>query len=271
MAPLCLKPAFAPRLAPAIAVVAAALVLCASCLRGQNAAPSAQTPVRPVLVELFTSEGCSDCPPADELLARLDQMQSIPGVQPIVLSEHVTYWNRDGWHDRFSFDAIDERQHQYAQQFSLNDVYTPQMVVDGTEQFVGNDAAKLIHALTQAATTPKLDLKIADAHRAADGSVNFSVQVPAGTKANLVAAVAESETTTQVGRGENAGRTLHNVAVVRALKDFGSKASDGRPLQLSGAGLSGAQPAGTPLRLIVFLVNHGNGHVVAAAEQTLSQ
>jgi|HubBroStandDraft_5_1064220.scaffolds.fasta_scaffold45029_3 hypothetical protein len=274
MASLRLKPAFTLGLAPAIAVMAAALVICASGLRGQNATqatPSAQAPPRPVLVELFTSEGCSDCPPADELLARLDQMQSIPGVQPIVLSEHVTYWNREGWHDPFSFDAIDERQHEYARQFTLNDVYTPQMVVDGTDQFVGNDAAKLIGALTHAATVTKLDLKIEDAHRAADGSVDFSVQVPAGTKANLVAAVAESAATTQVGRGENAGRTLHHVAVVRVLKDFGSKATDGRPLQLSGAGLSGAQPDGTPLRLVVFLVNHGNGHVVGAAEQTLGQ
>jgi hypothetical protein len=225
----------------------------------------------PVLVELFTSEGCSDCPPADALLAELDSTQFVPGAQAIVLSEHVTYWNREGWTDPFSLDAMTDRQQQYKLQFGLSDVYTPQMVVDGAEQMVGNDRNKVESAITRAAATPKLEMQILNAHQAADRSVEFSVHVPAVPKATLVAALAESATRSEVARGENKGRTLNHVAVVRVLKDFGSSATDGRPLRLSGPKRSGAEATGNPLRLVVFLVNHKNGHVVAVAEQTLSQ
>lgn len=99
---------------------------------------------QPVLVELFTSEGCSDCPPADALLAKLDAEQFVPGAQAIVLSEHVTYWDTQGWRDPFSLDAVTTRQREYGQDFGLSDVYTPQIVVDGAAQSVGGNAAKLI-------------------------------------------------------------------------------------------------------------------------------
>jgi hypothetical protein len=248
---------------------ASVLLLLAQSDESRTAAAPAQR--QPVLVELFTSEGCSDCPPADELLAQLDQKQFVAGAQAIVLSEHVTYWNHQGWSDPFSFDAIDGRQQNYAQLFGLGSVYTPQMVVDGAAEFVGSDAAKLNRTVARAAAKPKLALAIGDAHRSADGSVVFSVRAAARGEATLVAALAENATRSEVARGENAGRTLHHVAVVRVLKDFGSGATDGRPLQLSGAGLSAAEKDGEPLRLVVFLVDRSSGHVVAVAEQTLGR
>ena len=225
---------------------------------------------QPVLVELFTSEGCSDCPPADALLARLDSTQPIAGVEAIVLSEHVTYWNHDGWRDPFSFDDIDLRQQEYARLFSLTDVYTPQIVVDGAEQFVGSDANHLERAVVHAAQTPKAQLQIEGARLESDGRVDFSVQAAKGVKGSLIAALAQDATTSHVVRGENAGRTLHHVAVVRAIKEFGGKAVDGRALRLSGAPPENAGNAATPLRLVVFLVNTSNGHIASVAEQTLS-
>src|SRR6266568_2641837 len=129
----------------------------------------------PVLVELFTSEGCSDCPPADALLARLDATQFVPGAQVIVLSEHVTYWNYLGWRDPFSFEAMDERQQRYVMQFAIEGSYTPQVVVDGTEQAVGNDAAAVSRAVAHAAATAKQKIAIENA-RWVDGEVQFSVR-----------------------------------------------------------------------------------------------
>ena len=235
---------------------------------GQLPSAVAQDHRQPVLVELFTSEGCSDCPPADALLAQLDQQQFVPGADAIVLSEHVTYWNHQGWRDRFSFDAIDARQQEYARILGLSDVYTPQMVVDGTEQFVGGNLEKLRVAVQREAAKPKAEIRIENAHQQPDGTVTFSVHIPAGSKGNLTAALAENATVSEVARGENAGRTLHHVAVVRVLKEFGASAGDGRPLELKGADLNQESPE-NPLRLIVFLSSRSDDRVLGAAEQTL--
>ena len=245
--------------------------LCVLPAFAQQSAASASSTPQSVLVELFTSEGCSDCPPADDVLGRLDAGQPITGVHAIVLSEHVTYWNHLGWSDPFSLDVIDQHQDDYVREFSLPSPATPQFVVDGSAQVAGNNPGKLAQEITTAAKTPKLELQIADARLAADGSVNFSVKAPAAHKGSLVAAVAEDAAQSEVARGENAGKTLRYAAVVRAYKEFGSSALDGRPLRLAGSDLQRAEKDNEPLRLVVFLAKSSGGRVLAVAQQTLSR
>lgn len=228
---------------------------------GQNAAAQG----KPVLVELFTSEGCSDCPPADALLEALDKTQPFAGVRAIVLSEHVTYWDRLGWRDPFSLEEMTERQQAYSTQFGLQDVYTPQMVVDGTAQFVGSDRRALEGAMRAAAAKGKEELAIENAHWDS-GAVAFSVQGTLSSGVRVMAALAADATHSEVARGENAGRTLQHVAVVRAMKSFGGDAMDRRELKLGAKNL----PDG-PVRLVVFVVDARTGQVVGAAEQTLAR
>ncbi len=236
----------------------------------QSTASSAQNHRQPVLVELFTSEGCSDCPPADTLLAELDEQQFIPGAEAIVLSEHVTYWNHLGWSDPFSFAAIDDRQQEYERNLGGGEAYTPQMIVDGTEQFEGSDLNKLRIAVQREAAKPKVDVQIEDVRLMEDGEVTFTVHLPAGAKGTLLAAVAENATVSEVTRGENKGRTLHHVAVVRVLKELASSAAHGRPQELKSADVASAEKEGASLRLVVFLTKGADGQVVGAAEQMLS-
>lgn len=224
----------------------------------------------PVLVELFTSEGCSDCPPADALLAKLDATQPVPGVQAIVLSEHVTYWNHEGWSDPFSLDAMTERQEQYVQRFALDSSYTPQMVVNGTEQFVGSNSRALVAALTNEAKTPPRNLAIAEA-KWNDGAAQFSIHADAVAGTKLIVALAADATHSEVARGENAGRTLHHTAVVRVMKELGADAADGRPLKLPGGPLAQKTEAAGPVRVVVFLVDRKTGHVLGVAQQTLQR
>ena len=218
-----------------------------------------------MLVELFTSEGCSDCPPADALLARLDATQFVPGAHAIVLSEHVTYWNHLGWRDPFSFEAMTARQEQYVRGFGLDSAYTPQMVVDGTVQFVGSRADELESAVAHEAAMPKLAISLEDA-RWTTNTVHFAVHTSLPPHTALYVVLAQDATRSEVAHGENAGRTLHHVAVVRVLKQYGAKAAEGEPLQLA----TGDKMTG-PLRLVVFVANGRNGHVLGATEQTLTQ
>jgi hypothetical protein len=253
-----------PRVALTLAVVVSSFGRSAT----SQSVPNAESTHRePVLVELFTSEGCSDCPPADALLARLDATQFIPGAQAIVLSEHVTYWNHLGWRDPFSFEQMDQRQQAYRSRFALDSVYTPQMVVDGTVQLVGNDATAVSRAVAHASLASKVSLTIESAQWT-DRGAQFSVNgIP--SNARLIAALAEDATRSEVAKGENAGRTLHHVAVVSVLKDFGSGVKNGTSLLLSAPNVSSAKGEENALRLIVFLTDRKTDRVLAVAEQTL--
>ena len=244
-------------------------VLSAHALHGaeKSQSPAPDSARVPVLVELFTSEGCSDCPPADRLLEELDTKQPIPGVQAIVLSEHVTYWNHLGWRDPFSLDEVDQRQNEYGERFHLDSVYTPQAVIDGKTQLVGNNGGGLAQAVEHAGSAPKKPLTISDA-RWENGGVSFTVHGPADAGSQVIAVLASDATGPKVARGENAGRTLHHVAVVRTLKTFNASAADGRALRLSGGTLA-RDPSAAPARLIVFVVDKKTGYITAVNEQML--
>jgi hypothetical protein len=222
----------------------------------------------PVLVELFTSEGCSDCPPADALLAELDAKQFVPGAEAIVLSEHVTYWDHQGWRDPFSLEAMTQRQEEYGRRFALDSVYTPQMVVDGTSQFVGSNGRALLAAVTKAAVKPKVSLAIEDA-RWDQGVVRFAVRGEKLGGGKIIAVIAANATHSEVARGENAGRTLHHTAVVRAVKEMDGRVADGRPLSLETGSTRQADNTDGEMRLVVFATESGTRHVIAATEQRL--
>jgi hypothetical protein len=182
----------------------------------------------PVIIELFTSEGCSSCPPADVLLSQLEEKQPVSGAQIIVLSEHVDYWNRLGWADPYSSALFSQRQSEYSQAFGLRDIYTPQMVVDGKAEFVGSNAAKAREAITQAVNAPKATLSIVSTFTAQAKEIPVTVKVQNlpkitdGDTAEVLLALAESKLNSNVLRGENSGRKLAHTAVVRNLRNIGT-------------------------------------------------
>jgi hypothetical protein len=258
------------RRARSVAPALAALLLAIALPINRAAAVDNSPSHRPVLVELFTSEGCSSCPPADELLARIDAQKSVGGTPVVVLSEHVTYWDRPEWHDPYSLESVTDRQQDYGARFHLDSVYTPQALVDGEVQMTGSDAAALLHAIAQAASSPGINLAIEGAQLSGN-EVHFKVGLAQGAtapaNASLTAALADDSAQTAVSGGENAGHTLRYVAVVRVMKDLGKGAFDGRTFELkaSDAGKSG------PLRLVVFAADRKSGHVIGVAEQKLSR
>ncbi|MGP8243181.1 MAG: DUF1223 domain-containing protein [Bryobacteraceae bacterium] len=211
--------------------------------------------VKPVLVELFTSEGCSSCPPADALLARLDRSQPVPGAEIIVLEEHVDYWNHDGWTDPFSSAEFSRRQERYAEQFGISGAYTPQMVVDGSSQLNGSEGRGALSAIGAAARTEKLTVRVL---RAA-GGVRVKVD-PGKHGGEVYLALAQNAASSRVLHGENRGRSLQHVAIVRRLSRIGSfksRAGFARDVPLS-AGES-------EYRVIAFVQDSGPGHVWGAA------
>lgn len=196
---------------------------------GANSGAKAAASRSPVLVELFTSEGCSSCPPADELLTRLEKSQPVAGAEVIVLSEHVDYWNRLGWKDPYSSAEFSRRQSDYARLFNTDDVYTPQMVVDGRVQFVGSNSAKAREAIEDAAHGSKSNVivNIASEDKSA-ASLTLEIRIEGlpetsnGDSADVLLAITESGLRSNVSSGENAGRRLTHSGVVRKLSRIGS-------------------------------------------------
>ena len=169
----------------------------------------------PVLAELFTSEGCSSCPPADRILELLAREPPIDGVEVIILSEHVTYWDHQGWRDPFGSSTFTARQQMYGDWFKLESVFTPQLVIDGTTQMVGTDITALKAALAKSAAKPKPRL-IVELRESGSKALVATASGPGLVAGNeLVLAVTEDDLQVEVKRGENARRTLRHAGVVR--------------------------------------------------------
>jgi len=185
-----------------------------------------------VLVELFTSEGCSSCPPADQLLGDLDSKQPVPGAEAIVMSEHVDYWDDLGWKDPFSSRLFTDRQRSYGAAFGNADIYTPEMIVDGRTDFIGSNRSQALEAISIAARKPKPAISLA-VTPVDDSSVKIQVQMnplPDITLKNfpeVLLAITETNISSTVIRGENHGRRLTHVGVVRSLTVLG-RATPGR-------------------------------------------
>ncbi|MFO1060787.1 MAG: DUF1223 domain-containing protein [Dongiaceae bacterium] len=192
------------------------LALLLPSLAAANQPVPAGTAPRPVVVELFTSQGCSSCPPADALLGELARRKDL-----VALSFHVDYWDYIGWRDPYASPATTERQRDYARSLGLRMVYTPQMVVGGRADAAGSDRAAVARLIDEAARQPQIEVGFSK-----DESGRFYVELPAQPRfdgmATVWLAVFDHEHETPVARGENAGATLDSYNVVREWRRLGS-------------------------------------------------
>jgi hypothetical protein len=228
---------------------------------------SRDTDATPVLVELFTSEGCSSCPPADSLLMHLRRTQPVQGTQVIVLEEHVDYWDRLGWKDPFSSETATARQNEYAGAFGGQQIYTPQMVVDGHAEFVGSSESDALRAVRAASvsTKPKVALSWTP-----EGQLSVSIQplsnASHGESAQVYVAVTENMLKSDVKHGENSGRALNHDGVVRQFFSAG-KIEAGAPGFSSSISVHTMQEWNRAnLRAVVFVQEKHSRRVLAVAE-----
>ncbi len=244
--------------------------------RRLRAAPESTTRTI-VVAELFTSEGCSSCPPADDVLSHLAHRQPVPGVEGLALGEHVDYWDRLGWRDAFSSPAFTSRQSEYeARVFHTNRIYTPQLVVDGRLDRVGSDFDGVQRAITQAAQAAKAAVGVAVIHESsADLRVEVHVDVPSDFEirdtADVVVAVTEDNLMTDIRRGENRGRTLKHSAVVRSLTTVGALKALEHTFSTTASMPWGPDWKSANVRVISFLQEQQSRRIVGAGSVTIGE
>lgn len=171
-----------------------------------------------VIVELFTSQGCSSCPSADKLLSELSEKENV-----LALSFHVSYWNYLGWKDPYSSEQFTERQRAYAKKLHLSSIYTPQIIVNGQEEFVGSNRASAEKAIGNATSSQTVTLEVRDK---TTSSVQLYYILSGGLEDKLLnIALVERHVQNKVPRGENRGKVLEHNNVVRVFKTLEAKAS----------------------------------------------
>jgi hypothetical protein len=232
------------------------------------------TAATPILVELFTSEGCSSCPPADAVLQKMDASQPIPGAQLIVLSEHVDYWDHDGWKDAYSSHLVTERQIAYVHALRLSEPYTPQIIVDGAAELRLNSGQPISQILRPAPASQKVQVRIGPITVEAKKPPLLRTHIETDSisdkqNADVYVAVALDHAESQVLHGENGGRHLQHVAVLQSLTKIG-KLEKGKSFARDfQAKLTPALDSAN-IRIVVFLQEPGPGRVVGAAMQKYS-
>ena len=253
-------------------VAALCLLFAASAVPSIHAGgrPAGDKPsVNPILVELFTSEGCSSCPPADVFVQKLDTLQPVAGAQLIVLSEHVDYWDQDGWKDPNSSHALTERQSEYVRMLGLNTPYTPQIIVDGSKEVKIGDPQGIEKVFQQAVALPKVTIHISGVNL---DSVNPNLlrahvdAEPTALKhsADVYVAIALDHVESQVLRGENGGRHLTHVAVVQQIAKIGKLNKAGGFAEDVQLRIKAPIPANN-LRVVAFAQESGPGKLIGAS------
>jgi hypothetical protein len=258
------------------ALLTAVLSLAIGSATCSRAVPGADAPPGvPVIVELFTSEGCSSCPPADNLLAMLEDQQVIPHAHVIALEEHVDYWNHDGWLDPFSATEWTQRQQEYDDSLRSG-VYTPQMIVNGRTQMVGSNARQAQQAIAAAVMQMKTNVSITPGFPDQRNSAEFDVKVGkilsglSKDTPEVWLAITESGLQSSVTRGENSGKELKHASVVRSLRKIGTAdpSKDSSFSQGVSVGLSSGWNRQN-LHAVVFVQHRTSRQIIGAAVSRL--
>ncbi len=245
---------------------------------GHTQTTKAATTRVPVVVELFTSEGCSSCPPADALLAELDAQQPLGSAEVIAIEEHVDYWDQLGWRDPYSSGSWTARQNDYAGTLHNGSAYTPQMVVDGTAGFVGSRGGTARQEIEKAAAIPKSRVEISQVSPTENKSAVFKVSVEkvpniaAKDSAEVILAITESGLHSSVTGGENNGKELQHSPVLREFKVIGAVGKNGEETYTAqtSVNLDSKWNFGN-LRAVVFVQEKKSRRILGAAAIRLTQ
>ena len=250
--------------------VAGTLITASAAVAYAKHAGDAAAPV-PVVVELFTSEGCSSCPPMDTLMRKLDTIQPVKGVEIIAVEEHVDYWNHDGWVDPYSGLEWTNRQQQYVMKFKDASAYTPQVVVDGDKEMVNASPLAVVNAIMQAAKQDDVQVSVQAGAAEGNDAQKFDVRVTSAAgsgkqpKADVWLAVTEDGLQMDVTGGENKGRTLQHASVVRSLEKIGTISDKGAAQFAADPRVKFKSSWKKPnLRVIVFVQDHKSLRILGA-------
>ncbi|MBV9612522.1 MAG: DUF1223 domain-containing protein [Acidobacteriaceae bacterium] len=224
---------------------------------------AAESEKTPVLLELFTSLGCSSCPPADKLLAEIDRQQPIAGARLIVLSEHVDYWNTPQWSDPFASATYTERQQAYDSRLGV-EAYTPQLVIDGSSALVGGNWAKTADAIQHMLHGARIAVHVTATRQERKAQIDIAAGPSVmANKARVFLALAHNQVESHVGGGENAGRDLSEVAVAYSIKQLGKMDGGANFSKSVSIDLPAKSEAGD-LRVIAFVRRSDTLQVIGA-------